>query len=192
MVSHRCGAEVRLMAPLGRDGDGDWAAAGLAAEGLDASSLLRVVGTDRPVADLRGAGRREHHRLDRTRRQLGDSGTCRRSTSEAQLRGDWLMMQGNLPFRGHPGSARCCPRGRRPDAAQSGAGALAGVGAVAALRRGGRKPNRGKGLYQHRRSECGARAAGRCRRAHGCGNARRGRCPVVVGCGARRHGGPST
>ena len=68
-------ADVRLIAPLGRDGDGDWAAAGLAAEGLDASTLASGHGTDRPVADLRGAGRREHHRLDRARRRLGDAGT---------------------------------------------------------------------------------------------------------------------
>ncbi len=42
VVARRFCDDVRLTAPLGQDGDGDWAAAALAAEGLGGASLLRV------------------------------------------------------------------------------------------------------------------------------------------------------
>lgn len=42
VAAHRFGAETRLAAPVGRDAEGDWAVARLAAEGLDGAGLTRV------------------------------------------------------------------------------------------------------------------------------------------------------
>ena len=95
LVARRCGGDVRLIAPLGRDGDGDWAAAGLAAEGLDASRLLRVTApTDLSLIYVAPDG--ENTIVSTALAANSVTPDLAASALGEAVPGDWLMMQGNL------------------------------------------------------------------------------------------------
>lgn len=97
VVARRCGVDVRLIAPLGRDGNGDWAASELTAEGLDASSFLRVtVPTDLSLIYVAPDG---ENTIVSTA-LAADSVTPEQAAGAlgGAAGGDWLMMQGNLPL----------------------------------------------------------------------------------------------
>ncbi len=64
IVLRRCGVELRFVATIGADPDGDWIAANLAAEGLAADHLIRLPGSSEPLADLCRPRWRKRHRLD--------------------------------------------------------------------------------------------------------------------------------
>lgn len=97
VVARRCGGQVRLIAPLGRDEDGDWAAAVLAAEELDGTTLLRVgAPTDLSVIYVAADG-------ENTIVSTALAADCvnpglATATLVGMVPGDWLMMQGNLSF----------------------------------------------------------------------------------------------
>lgn len=97
LVARRFLAKVRLTAPLGRDADGDWAAAALAAEGLDGSTLPRVAApTDLSVICVAPDGENTivstTFAADSVAPEVADVALA------GAAPGDWLMMQGNLSF----------------------------------------------------------------------------------------------
>jgi ribokinase len=97
VVARRCGSEVRLVAPLGQDGDGEWATAQLAAEGLDPGSLVRVAEPN-DLSLIYVAPDGENTIVSTALAAdavTPDLATAALGCVEAN---DWLMMQGNLSF----------------------------------------------------------------------------------------------
>ena len=95
VVARRFCDDVRLTAPLGQDGDGDWAAAALAAEGLGGASLLRVAApTDLSVIYVAPDGENTIVSTARAADTLTPEAT--RAALGRSRAGDWLIVQGNL------------------------------------------------------------------------------------------------
>ena len=139
VVARRFGADVRLVAPLGADADGEVAAAALRGEGIDPGALPRVaVATDHSIIYVAPDGENTivstaaaaesltPHLVEAALARLGP--------------GDWAMAQGNLTFettRTALEAARA--RGARtflnPAPVRWSAGALWGLCDVAVLNR---------------------------------------------------------
>ena len=95
VVARRCGGQVRLTAPLGNDGDGDWAARALAAEGLDPAALVRVAApTDLSLIYVAADG--ENTIVSTASAADLVTPALAVAALAAATPGDWLMMQGNL------------------------------------------------------------------------------------------------
>jgi ribokinase len=95
VVAHRFGAEVRLVAPLGADADGDVAAAALRGEGIDLGALPRAaVPTDQSIIYVEPDGENTIVSTAAAAESLTPD------LVEAALArlgpGDWTMAQGNL------------------------------------------------------------------------------------------------
>lgn len=95
LVLGRTGAPVRFVAAIGRDAEGDWIAARLAAEGLPESDLLRVeAATDRSMIFVNGAG---ENAIASTTAAASSIEPAMAAACVARLGpGDGLLMQGNL------------------------------------------------------------------------------------------------
>ena len=95
VVARRFSAETRLTAPLGRDADGDWAAAALAAEGLDGSTLMRVAApTDLSLIYVAPDGENTIVSTALSADLLAPEMAM--AALAGAVSGDWLIMQGNL------------------------------------------------------------------------------------------------
>jgi ribokinase len=97
VVARRFGAEVRLIAPLGADADGDAAAAALRGEGIDPGALSRVsVATDQSIIYVAPGGENTIVSTAAAAESLTPE------AAEAALARlgprDWVMAQGNLTF----------------------------------------------------------------------------------------------
>jgi ribokinase len=95
LVLSRTGAPVRFVAAIGRDAEGDWAAARLAAEDLSEADLLRVdYPTDRSLIFVSGEG--ENAIASTVAAAQSIDAARARSLVAALAPGDALLLQGNL------------------------------------------------------------------------------------------------
>ncbi|HEX6119044.1 MAG TPA: PfkB family carbohydrate kinase [Dongiaceae bacterium] len=95
MVAHRFGIETLLAAPIGRDAEGDWACAQLAAEGLPPAGIQRTdTATDQSIIYVTPDG--ENSIVSSHRAAAQATADWATAVIAAAPAGAHLLMQGNL------------------------------------------------------------------------------------------------
>ncbi len=95
IVLHRAGADVRLVAPVGRDAEAQWVAEALAKAGIDVADLLRLdLPTDRSLIFVGPDGENAIASIIEAAVSF-DAAMARESVGELGP-GDMLVMQGNM------------------------------------------------------------------------------------------------